>query len=387
MSSPAHATTYTKDLPFLAQVVENRLLCRPGSGKETRHVVVRIAGSGLTYKPGDSLGVFPTNNPTLVAEMLQWLGTSGDEPVMLPRAAEPTPLRAALAEKLSLTHPSRKLLELLAARATDADQRATLTKLLAPEATEILNAYLHVREIVDVVTEFPSARVAPQEIVDQLRRMMPRLYSIASSPLAHPDEVHLTVAIVRYTTNGRPRGGVCSTFLADRVDPENSRVPVFVANSHFGLPEDDAADIIMVGPGTGVAPFRAFVQERAARRASGRNWLFFGEQKRACDFLYEEDFTGWHQRGVLHRLETAFSRDQAHKIYVQHRMHEQAAELWRWLQAGAYFYVCGDARMMARDVDQALHEIIAVQGKMTPEQAAEFVKALKRDKRYQRDVY
>jgi sulfite reductase (NADPH) flavoprotein alpha-component len=220
-----------------------------------------------------------------------------------------------------------------------------------------------------------------------MRKLMPRLYSIASSPRVHPLDVHLTVAIVRYTTNERDRVGVCTTYLADRVTVGSTPTPVFVSHSHFGPPEDGSRDAIMVGPGTGIAPFRAFLQDRVAIGAKGRNWVFFGDQKRASDFLYEEDWTRWTEEGSLTRLDTAFSRDQLNKIYVQDRMREQAAELWAWIRAGAYFYICGDAKRMAKDVDAALHDVIAGQGAMTPAEAIDYVKLMKKEKRYQRDVY
>ena len=216
---------------------------------------------------------------------------------------------------------------------------------------------------------------------------MPRLYSIASSSRVHPQEIHLTVAVVRYQTNGRARAGVCSTFLADRALVGSTPTPVFVSHSHFGPPEDGAKDCIMIGPGTGIAPFRAFLQDRVATGATGRNWLFFGDQKRATDFLYEDEWQNYLAQGQLARLDTAFSRDQSAKIYVQDRMRENAAALWQWLQGGASFFVCGDAKRMAKDVDLALHEIIAAQGNLTPVAAADYVKQLKKDKRYQRDVY
>jgi sulfite reductase (NADPH) flavoprotein alpha-component len=216
---------------------------------------------------------------------------------------------------------------------------------------------------------------------------MPRLYSIASSPRVHPHEIHLTVAVARYRTNGRDRVGVCTTFLADRVTVGETPTPVFVSHSHFGPPEEGAVDSIMVGPGTGIAPFRAFLQDRAASGARGRNWLFFGDQKRATDFLYEEDWALWKAQGVLTRIDTAFSRDQLVKVYVQDRMRENAGELWAWIRAGAHFYVCGDAKRMAKDVDVALHDVIAGQGGMSPAEAADYVKVMKKEKRYQRDVY
>ena len=227
----------------------------------------------------------------------------------------------------------------------------------------------------------------PQELVDHMRRLMPRLYSIASSPKVYPTEIHLTVAVVRYTTNQRERVGVCSSFLADRVQVGTTLTPVFVSHSHFGPPEDQSKDCIMVGPGTGIAPFRAFVQDRIAGGAAGRNWVFFGDQKQATDFLYSEEWTEYATKGQVARLDLAWSRDQLHKIYVQDKMRESAAELWSWIRGGAYFYVCGDAKRMAKDVDLALHEIIAQQGGLDAAAAADYVKQLKKDKRYQRDVY
>ena len=387
MSVPAADSAYSKDRPFPSLITENRLLSRPGSGKETRHIIANLAGSGLRYKAGDSLGVFPTNRPQEVAEILQRLGATGDEPVMLPKATAPIAVREALTSRLALSGPTRKIVEALSAKATDAAEKAKLAGLLAPESKEVLTAFLDEREFVDLLAEFPSARPTPQELVDHLRRLMPRLYSIASSPKVYPAEIHLTVAVVRYATNGRDRVGVCSTFLADRVQVGTTPMPVFVSHSHFGPPEDGAKDCIMVGPGTGIAPFRAFVQDRVASGAKGRNWVFFGDKHRATDFLYEEEWQQYVAQGQVARLDTAFSRDQHLKIYVQDRIRENAAELWAWLKAGAFFYVCGDAKRMAKDVDTALHDIVMQQGGMTPEQAADYVKQLKKEKRYQRDVY
>jgi sulfite reductase (NADPH) flavoprotein alpha-component len=389
MSAPADVPVYSKDRPFLAKITENRLLNKPGSAKETRHFVVDLAGSGLRYTSGDSLGIFPSNRPTEVAELLRLLGASGDElvsPAAL-RLAEPITLREALTDRLALSKPTRRAVEVLAAKATNADERAKLAGLLAPESRDVLIAWLEQREFVDLLAEFPSAKPALPEFVDQLRRLMPRLYSIASSPRVHPTALHLTVAIVRYRTNGRDRVGVCSTFLSDRVAVGKTLIPVFVSSSHFSPPEDTARDCIMVGPGTGIAPFRAFVQDRAALGAKGRNWIFYGDQRRGTDFLYEEEWRDYIAKGQLARVDTAFSRDQLLKVYVQDRLRENAAELWAWLQGGAYFYVCGDAKRMAKDVDVALHAIVAQQGGVTNEQAAEYVKQLKKEKRYQRDVY
>jgi sulfite reductase (NADPH) flavoprotein alpha-component len=385
----ADAPVFSKDNPFPAKITESRLLSKPGSAKETRHFIVELAGSGLHYKAGDSLGVYARNRPADVEEILTRLGARGDEPVSpaILKLPAPLPLREALEARLALSQPTRRAIEALAAHATDATEAARLNGLLAPEAKDLLSGFLAEREFVDLLEEFPSAKLPPQGFVDLLRKLMPRLYSIASSPRVHPTEVHLTVAIVRYETNGRKRAGVCTTFLADRVLVGTTPVPVFVSESHFGPPEDGARDCIMVGPGTGIAPFRAFVQDRAAAGAKGRNWVFFGDQKRATDFLYEEEWQGWLARGQLARLDTAFSRDQEHKVYVQDRLREHAAELWQWLQGGAHFYVCGDARRMAKDVDVALHDFVAEQGAMSPAQAVEYVKQMKKDRRYQRDVY
>lgn len=389
MIGSTEATLYSKDLPFPARVTENRLLTKPGSAKETRHFVVDISGSGLHYKAGDSLGVFPSNRPSEVDELLQRLGATGEErvsPAPL-KLTSPISLREALTDRLALAKPTRKFIEALAAKATDPQEKAKLEGMLSPDAKDLLAGTLEEREFVDLITDFPSAKFTAQEFVDYLRKLMPRLYSIASSPRVHSTEIHLTVAVVRYETNHRERVGVCSTFLADRVQVGATAVPVFVSHSHFGPPEEGAKDCIMVGPGTGIAPFRAFVQDRAAVGATGRNWLFFGDQKRATDFLYEEEWADFLAKGQLTRFDTAFSRDQPVKIYVQDRMRENAAELWRWIEGGAHFYVCGDAKRMAKDVDTTLHDIIAEQGGKTVEQAAEYVKQMKKDKRYQRDVY
>lgn len=391
MSTPATAdtTTFNKDQPFPALITENRLLSKPGSLKETRHFVVSLAGSGLHYRAGHSLGVYPSNHPSDVDTILQSLDAVGDEPVMPPllKLHHPISLREALLTRLALNSPSSKILQTLHAKATDPAEKARLAGLLAPESKELLAGYLEQREYVDLLAEYPSAKITPQEFVDHLRKLVPRLYSIASSPLVSPTEVHLTVAVVRYETNQRQRFGVCTTFMADRTQVGETPVPVFVSHSHFGPPEDPAVDAIMVGPGTGIAPFRAFMQERVARGATGRNWLFFGDQHRSRDFLYEEEWQHYLAKGQLTRMCTAWSRDHAAKVYVQDRMREHASEVWSWISGGSHFYVCGDAKRMAKDVDVALHDIVMQQGGMSPEQAAEYVKQMKKEKRYQRDVY
>ncbi len=389
MSEPVAASTFTKENPFPAKITENRLLNKPGSSKETRHFIVSLAGSDLAYKAGDSLGVYPTNREIDVASIITRLRATGDElvsPAML-KLAEPISFREALSHRLALGSPTMKLVQLLAAKATDAAEQAKLNELLAPESKEVLTTFLADHEYADLLNEFPSAEIAPQELVDLMRKLMPRLYSIASSSKVYPQDIHLTVAIVRYQTNGIERAGVCSTFMSDRVNVGHTPVPVFVSNSHFGPPEDGTRDCIMVGPGTGIAPFRAFVQDRIASGATGRNWVFFGDQKKATDYLYEEEWEDYVAKGQVHHLDLAWSRDQAEKVYVQDKMRANAAEIWAWVSGGGYFFVCGDAKRMAKDVDAALHEIIAEEGKMSSEDATTYIKQLKKDKRYQRDVY
>ena len=387
MTAAPTTNLYTKENPLAARLLENRVLNKDGSIKDTRHLVIDIAGSGLTYSVGDSLGVYPSNRPQAVDEIIELLGATGNEPVNLPRLTGAVSLQEALTTKLSLSGPTRKILETIAARTTMPQEKERLAALLAPDAKEALEMFLGQREYIDLLEDFPGAKLTPQEFVDHLRRLMPRLYSIASSPLAYPGQVHLTVAPVRYESNFRRRYGVCSTFLADRVTRRKTPIPIFVAESHFGLPEDLSKDVIMIGPGTGVAPFRAFVQERVATKATGRNWLFFGDQHESTDYLYAEEWKKYLAEGKLARIDTAFSRDQAKKIYVQDRMREAGAELWQWLQGGAYFYVCGDAHRMAKDVDASLTEIVTKYGGLEPTAAVEYVKQLKKDKRYQRDVY
>ena len=387
MTADPSSPGFSKDHPFLARLTERRRLSKPGSEKDTQHFVVDISGSGLTYKCGDSLGVFPTNDPAAVDAVLQALKLTGSEPVLPPKDTQPIALREALLHRFSLSQPTKKVLQMLHDLTDAPDEKAHLHNLLTATKPEELHAYLDQREFIDLLVEYPGAKFTAQLFVDQLRKLQPRLYSIASSPAQHPHEIHLTVAVVRYQTNNRPRIGVASTYLSDRAALNQPTVPVFVSHSHFGLPEDHARDIIMVGPGTGIAPFRAFVQERVKHQAPGRMWVFFGDQRRAFDYLYEEEWEAWRADGKLTRLDLAFSRDQAQKIYVQDRMQESAAELWSWLQAGAAFYVCGDAKRMAKDVDLALHDIIATHGQMDAPKAAEYVKLMKKEKRYQRDVY
>jgi len=374
---------YTRANPFPARLVVNRRLSGPESEKDTRHFEVDLTGWGLSFEVGDSLAVYPTNDPELVDEIIQTLGATGDEKVPRPRG-EPTTLREALLRDYSVTQPTPKFLRAIAERASAAP---TLTYLLAPDRKHDLETYLWGMEIIDFLLEHPSARFAPEQFVTLLTKLQPRLYSVASSLRAYPDQVHFIVDVVRYESHGRVRQGVCSSFLAERAD--DVPVPVFpTAAKHFHLPEDAGTPIIMVGPGTGIAPFRAYLQERQVTGAKGKNWLFFGAQHESCDFAYGDEFKVFLQEGLLTRLDCAWSRDQAQKVYVQHKMTENAAEIWKWLDAEcAHFFVCGDARRMAKDVDAALRNIVQKEGGKTIEQAHEYVEKLKNEKRYKRDVY
>ena len=362
-------------------------MSKEGSIKDTRHFVVDIEGSGLVYTCGDSLGVYPANKPENVQELLDVLDATGEEMVRLPKNEEDISLGEALRHKLSLAQPTKKILKALLESGVDGETKKHLEEKLALENNEQTKEYLENREFTDLLLDFPGARLTPQDFILNMRKLMPRLYSIASSPTVYPDEVHLTVAVVRYKTNDRDRIGVCSSYLADRVPLLENCVPVFVAKSHFGLPEDDSGDLIMVGPGTGIAPFRAFIQERIARGGGGRSWIFFGDQHLKTDYLYGDEFEKYMEGGQLDHLDLAWSRDQDYKIYVQDKLLENAAELWKWMQDGAYFYVCGDAKRMAKDVNAALHQIAREQGSMSEEEAVAWVKNLKKEKRYQRDVY
>ena len=378
------ASTYSRKNPFPGRVVTNRVLSQPGSGKEIRHFEVSLAGSGLKYETGDSMGVFPDNDPALVAEILAVLPATGDETVP-GNDGTPVPLREALGRHYQITQPSKQFLEAIAARSEGA---SVLRELLAdPLRKGDVEKYVYGLEVIDFLLTHPSIHFTPEEFIKLLRKLQPRLYSISSSPRAFPDEAHLTVATVKYESHGRQRKGVASNFLAERAD-HPAMVPLFFHSAkHFRLPEDGALPVIMVGPGTGIAPFRAFLQDRKASGATGRNWLFFGDQKAAYDYLYREELEAMQADGLLTRLDVAFSRDQEAKVYVQHRMLENAAELYRWLEEGAHFYVCGDASRMAKDVDAALHKIVETAGGKTPEEAAAYVEALKKAKRYKRDVY
>ena len=376
---------YSVKNPFPALHTVNLKLTGPASQKDTRHHEISLAGSGLSYKAGDALGLFPANCPELVEELIAALGATGEESVP-GKDGQPKAFRDALRRDYAITFADKKFVEAMVARGASG-----LAGLLEPERAGELKEYLsatdNARDYVDVLREHPGIQFGPEEFVKLLRKLVPRLYSISSSLLAHPESVHLTVATVRFNSRGRERKGVASTFMAERWEGE-SRAGIFLQSQqkHFSLPAEGTTPIIMVGPGTGVAPFRAFLEERQALGQTGRNWLFFGEQRAAGDFFYQDQFEAWVRDGFL-RLDTAFSRDQAEKIYVQHRMRENAGDIWRWLEEGADFFVCGDKHRMAEDVHNELLRIVEVEGGKSPEEAKEYLEAMKKAKRYKRDVY
>ena len=377
--SSAGGVQYDKRHPYQAEVLENINLNGRGADKETRHI--ELAVPGLGYQPGDALGVLARNDPALVEALLGALDLPATGPV---RAGDTSvPLTQALIHHYEITTLTRPF---LAAYAALADS-AKLTALLAEGNEDALRAYLAGRQIIDVVREFPVPGLTAEQFTALLRRLPPRLYSLASSQAASPDEAHITVAAVRYESLGIPRQGVASTWLADRVKPGDT-VPVFIEhNDNFRLPTSPDTPVIMIGPGTGVAPFRAFLQEREAQGAGGRNWLFFGDRHFHTDFLYQTDWQGWLKGGLLTRMDVAFSRDQAQKVYVQQRLRERAGDLYAWLQDGAHVYVCGDATAMAADVHAALRDIVAGEGRLTAEAAEDYLRELARGRRYQRDIY
>jgi sulfite reductase (NADPH) flavoprotein alpha-component len=395
MAEPESATSasgeqsrHSRKNPFLAELTRHDRLTKPGSEKDTRHFVLQLADSGLTYAPGDSLGAFARNPPALVDEVIALLGFSPDMPVKNAHA-QPSMLRETLLKDYTLNRANRKVMAGLAERIPQGEQRNRLMEIV--DNSEVLSDYIYTRDYVDILKEFDEARFeTPEGFLAQLTPIVPRLYSLASSLQAHPGEAHICISVVRYETHRRKKTGLASGFFADHTEMFVKNIPIYIQESRtFRLPQDNSTDIIMVGPGTGIAPFRAFLEQRTLEGATGRNWLIFGEQRRATDFLYGDEFLDYQKKGKLHRLELAFSRDQAHKIYVQHRMMENAKELWAWLQKGAYFYVCGDAKRMAKDVHQALIVIAQTEGGLSPEAAANYVNVtlMRTERRYLRDVY
>ena len=377
-----HAPKYTRNNPYQSAVRINDLLTAAGSEKETRHVELALE-EGMTYTPGDAVGIVPENRREAVDEVLQALHMRGDERV-LDHYKVDINLDEALRTRLAIGKLERGRITQMNKLAPENEG---LKALAGTENKARAEEYCYGREFIDVLHDFPGVITAPQQLFQVLARLTPRMYSIASSQALHADNVQTTVRVVRYDAHGRSRQGLASGHLGDRA-PVGETMPIFLhANGNFRLPDDSSAAVIMVGPGTGIAPFRAFLEERQATGAPGDNWLFFGEQRRSLDFLYQQELEGMHKDGVLTHLDTAFSRDQARKVYVQDRMQERAAELYAWLERGAYFYVCGDATRMAKDVELALLDAIAKGSNGTLDHAAEYLSQMKKDKRYQRDVY
>ncbi|MEC1005574.1 assimilatory sulfite reductase (NADPH) flavoprotein subunit [Bacillus subtilis] len=382
-ASQTGESSYSRTNPFRAEVLENLNLNGRGSNKETRHVELSLEGSGLTYEPGDSLGVYPENDPELVELLLKEMNWDPEEIVTLNKQGDVRPLKEALISHYEITVLTKPLLE-QAAQLTGNDE---LRELLAPGNEENVKAYIEGRDLLDFVRDYGPFSVSAQEFVSILRKMPARLYSIASSLSANPDEVHLTIGAVRYDAHGRERKGVCSILCAERLQPGDT-LPVYVQhNQNFKLPKDPETPIIMVGPGTGVAPFRSFMQEREETGAEGKAWMFFGDQHFVTDFLYQTEWQNWLKDGVLTKMDVAFSRDTEEKVYVQHRMLEHSAELFEWLQEGAAVYICGDEKHMAHDVHNTLLEIIEKEGNMSREEAEAYLADMQQQKRYQRDVY
>ncbi|MEP9395454.1 sulfite reductase subunit alpha [Gordonia sp. VNQ95] len=378
-AAPA-APAWGRKNPYPATIIANTLLSGPGSDKEVRHLVISLGDSGIDYEPGDGISIAPTNDPELVEKVIERLGATGEE-VITDRKSSRT-LRETLTRHVEISTPSKYLVDYIASRSQDAE----LTHLASTGDKEALDAWLWGKDVLDLLDVDPTLTITAEELLAELRPLQHRVYSISSSPRAHSGTVHITMATVRYRSGERMRGGVCSTYLADR-RTEGDEIDVFITpNKSFRLPADDVR-VIMVGPGTGIAPFRAFLHERQNRGASGANWLFFGNQHRADDYIYADEIEQFVTDGVLERVDLAFSRDQDHKVYVQDRMRENGAELFAWLDSGAHLYICGDATRMARDVETALIEIIAEHGGVDENGAADYLNQLKKDKRYLRDVY
>lgn len=374
---------YSRSNPFQAEILENLNLNGRGSDRETRHIEISLEGSNLQYEPGDSLGIYPENHPQLVDDLIAVMGWNADEAVIVNKNGEARTLREALLRHYEITVLTKPLIE----QAAKLSRSEELQKLLEPGHEQELRAYIEERDLLDLVEDYGLQQVAPSDFVSILRKIPARLYSIASSSKAFPDEVHVTVRTVRYEAHGRNRYGVCSVQLAERLEAGDS-LPVYIQhNPNFKLPENPDTPIIMIGPGTGVAPFRAFLGEREETGAEGKSWLFYGDQHFTTDFLYQIEWQRWLKDGVLTRMDVAFSRDTDKKVYVQHRMLENSKELYQWLQEGACVYVCGDEKKMAHDVHSALGSILEQEGGMSPEEAAEYLTLMQQQKRYQRDVY
>lgn len=374
---------YSRTNPFYAEVLENINLNGRGSNKETRHLELSLEGSGLVYEPGDSLGIYPTNDPELVDELIQTCGWNAEESVTVHKNGDTLPLKEALTSHFEITVLTKPLLQKIA----ELTKSESLHTLLEEGNEEKLKEYIAGRDLVDAARDFGPFEGTAADFTSILRKIPARLYSIASSLKANDEEVHLTIGAVRYDAHGRERQGVCSILCAERLQPGDT-LPVYIQhNQNFKLPQDPDAPIIMVGPGTGIAPFRSFMQEREELGANGKSWLFFGDQHFVTDFLYQTEWQKWLKDGVLTKMDVAFSRDTEEKVYVQHQMKKQSKELFEWLEQGAYVYICGDEKHMAHDVHNTLLSIIQEEGAMSKEKAESYLANLQQQKRYQRDVY
>jgi sulfite reductase (NADPH) flavoprotein alpha-component len=383
----SNETLYNKNNPFLASIKERYWLSNLGSDRQTYHIVLDLQGSGYRYSPGDSIGIFPTNSQTLVDNTLRAIGAKEDEVIYDKHTNEPYLLYDFLTRKANLSNVSKKLISEITARQTRESQKEKLDWLLADGHKDALKAYLESHQLWDLLVDNIPVTFTPQELVNLLMPLLPRLYSISSSQSVVGDEVHLTVSRLNYESNMHERFGVCTFYLCDLIPLYQPLIPIYVQESHgFTIPEDPNANMIMIGPGTGIAPFRAFMQERMATGATGKHWIFFGERRASYDYFYKSYWESLASTGNFH-IDTAFSRDQADKIYVQHRMEEKGQLLYEWLENGAYLYVCGDAHRMAKDVDAALHRIVEVHGKKSEQEAKAYVKSLRANKKYLRDVY
>ncbi|WP_339294163.1 assimilatory sulfite reductase (NADPH) flavoprotein subunit [Paenibacillus sp. FSL W7-1279] len=381
--SDSTESEFSRSNPFQAEILENLNLNGRGSDRETRHIEISLEGSNLQYEPGDSLGVYPENHPQLVDDLIAAMGWNADEVVVINKQGEARALRDALLRHYEITVLTKPLIE----QVVKMSGNEGLRTLLEPGHEQELRTYIEERDLLDLVQDYGLQQVAASDFVSILRKIPARLYSIASSSKAFPDEVHVTVRTVRYEAHGRRRYGVCSVQLAERLKAGDT-LPVYIQhNPNFKLPENPDTPIIMIGPGTGVAPFRAFLEEREETGAEGKSWLFYGDQHFSTDFLYQIEWQRWLKDGVLTRMDVAFSRDTDKKVYVQHRMLEKSKDLYQWLQEGACVYVCGDEKKMAHDVHSALGSILEQEGRMSPEEAAEYLTLMQQQKRYQRDVY
>ncbi len=374
---------YNKAQPFLSRIKERSLLNKQGSSKQTYHIVLDIADSGIQFDVGDSIAVLPQNDPVIVKDFLSALQANGEEKICDRRSGETLSLQHFLSHKTNLARVNSSLLEQICTRCPDEE----LSDLLQKENRSQLSEYLKQQDLLELLKKYQDIGISLDSFCASVSPLLPRFYSIASSQNTHPSEIHLTVALFTFTEQGEKKFGVASHFLCNVAEKDNHPIPIYIQKSHgFTLPSDDSLPIIMIGPGTGIAPFRAFLQERMHRNAQGKNWLFFGERNKSFDFFYEDFWQGLEQKNIL-QFTPAFSRDQDKKVYVQHKMYEEKKQIWSWIQEGAVIYVCGDASRMAKDVEATLQTIIKEESGCSEEDSRLFIKNLRSQKRYLLDVY